>query len=228
MMNRWRAALVVAALACIAAKDPLAIDLPELEEMQGMSASWAAKKMSMNGVPMTIKTFTTPKAAEKVLEFYEREWKSAGLDPTRQEYGDYNTVATAQGSYFYSVQVRDAPGGISEGRITVSQRVKNSSKETEFPLPRRTEVVSKIESLDAGKRAESLTAYAPGGALQHANWFSRELRRLGWAADPYVEEQNSGGKILQFTRNAELSQVTLVSNPPGQRGKTMILIHWVK
>ncbi|MFK8017150.1 MAG: hypothetical protein AB8G17_17130 [Gammaproteobacteria bacterium] len=227
-MNRWRAALVVAALACIAAKDPLAVDLPELEEMQGMSSTWAAKKMAMNGVPMTIKTFTTPKSAEKVLEFYEREWKQAGLDANRQDFGKYTTVATAQGNYFYSVQVRDASGGVSEGRITVSARVKGSSKDTSFPLPRRSETVSKIDSLDAGKRAESIVAYAPGSAVQNAQWYERELRRQGWAKDPYAKELQSAEKVLVFQRNAELCQLTFVPNQPGHRGKTMLLIHWVK
>ncbi|MEO1576164.1 MAG: hypothetical protein AAFU65_14560, partial [Pseudomonadota bacterium] len=119
-------------------------------------------------------------------------------------------------------------GGGSEGRITVSKRDHAASKATAFPLPRRTETVSKIDSLDAGTRAESIVAYAPGSPLENATWFERELVRQGWSRDPFVQEDTTSEKILAFQRDAELCQLTLVPNQPGYRGKTMLLIHWIK
>ncbi len=226
---RWtRMVLVAAALSLLAATDdPLAVELPQLQEMPGMEATWAARKMAMNGVPMTIKTFTSPRSGHKVLAYYEREWRAAGMSTTRQAFGEYDTIGTGDGRNFYSVQVRDV-GGLSEGRLTVSRRVSNPDSDTQFPLPRRTQMVSKIDSIDAGTRAESIVAYAPGGAVENADWFMRELRNEGWAVDPYVAESSAKEKVLAFQRNAELCQLTLMPDQPGQRGKTMLLIHWVK
>lgn len=222
-----RALIAILAMACLGAADPLSITLPELEVMDGMQASWAAERMAMNGVPMTIRTFTSHRSAERVLSFYEKRWLAVGLTPRRTGYGEYQTIGAANDEVFFSVQVRDERGG-SEGRITVSRRDHAGSKRTEFPLPRRTETVSKIDSLDAGTRAESIVAYAPGSPLENATWFERELVRQGWSRDPYVTEDTTSEKVLAFQRNAELCQLTLVPNQPGYRGKTMLLIHWIK
>ncbi len=216
-----------AALMCLGATDPLTVELPELDEMKGMETSWAAQKMAMNGVPMSIKTFTSRRSAEKVLAYYEREWRESGLTPRREGYGKYQTLGAGDDDVFFSVQVRDHRGG-SEGRITVSRKVDDPSRETAFPLPQRTQTVSKIDSLDAGTRAESIVAYAPGSPLQNEEWFRRELERQGWAFDHYANESDAAQKVLAFARDAELCQLTLVPDQPGYRGKTMLLIHWVK
>lgn len=224
----WRKAIACcAAMMCLGATDPLLVDLPELDEMQGMKTSWAAQKMAMNGVPMSIKQFTSRRSAEKVLEFYERQWRESGLTPRREGYGEYQTLGAGDDGIYFSVQARDHRGG-SEGRITVSREVAEPSRDTAFPLPRRTQTVSKIDSLDAGTRAESIVAYAPGSPLQNEQWFRRELERQGWAFDHYANESNAAQKVLAFQRDAELCQLTLVPDQPGYRGKTMLLIHWVK
>lgn len=225
MAARWWVA--AAALLCLGATDPLRTDLPELDEMVGMQTSWAAQKMAMNGVPMSIKTFTSRRSAEKVLAFYENEWREAGLTPRREGYGDYQTLGAATDNVFFSVQVRDHRGG-SEGRITVSSKDLKPNRETAFPLPRRTSTVSKIDSLDAGTRAESIVAYAPGSSLQNEQWFRRELARQGWSFDRYTNESAAAEKVLAFQRNTEFCQLTLVPDQPGHRGKTMLLIHWIK
>ncbi|MFK7888011.1 MAG: hypothetical protein AB8G16_14220 [Gammaproteobacteria bacterium] len=216
-----------AALLCVAATDPLKVNLPELDEMKGMETSWAAQNMAMNGVPMSIKTFTSRRSAQKVLDFYEREWREAGLSPRLEGYGDYQTLGAGEDNVYFSIQVRDRRGG-SEGRITVSRQIASPSRETAFPLPRKTTTVSKIDSLDAGTRAESIVAYAPGSPLQNEQWYRRELARLGWSFDHYANESESAQKVLAFQRDAELCQLTLVPDQPGYRGKTMLLIHWVK
>ncbi len=215
------------AVLCMGAADPLDVRLPELELMQGMEASWAAERMAMNGVPMSIRTFTSGRSAQRVLEFYERRWQKNGLTPKREAFDGYRTIGAAREDLYFSVQVRDSRGG-SEGRITVSRRDYAGDKKTRFPLPRRTQTVSKIDSLDAGTRAESIVAYAPGSALENASWFTNELARQGWSRDPYVPEDTVSEKVLAFQRDTEMCQVTLVPNQPGHRGKTMLLIHWIK
>lgn len=229
MLSRALLTLIAASLSlvCAADTDPLSIDLPALETMKGMNASWAAEKMAMNGVPMTIKTFASNRSAEKVLAFYEKRWLAAGLKPRRAEFGEYDTIGAGDDDVYFSIQVRDAGGG-SDGRITVSQPGFDANTSTDFPLPRRTETVSKIDSIDSGTRAESIVAYAPGGPLENINWFERELGRQGWSKDPYMPDDGAAEKIIAFQRNSELCQLTLVPNRPGYRGKTMLVIHWIK
>lgn len=213
-----------------AAKDPLNHKLPVMEVIPGMHLEWIAEQIVMNGLPMSIRGFTSDKTPDEVLQFYERKWKARGLAQTaKSDYGDAKTVGMEYRSHYYSVQVEERSFG-SEGVLTVSQAFSelNPDKETRFPLAPGSEVVSKVESRDLAARAETLVVTNRSSVASNASYFKTALSRDGWVQQSFAAEAPAGERVLNFQRGSHLCQVTIVKHSPQYPGRTVVLVHWIK
>lgn len=215
------------------AGDPLMERLPSFKIMHGMSAQWVAEKMSYNGLPMSVQTFATSRSVQEVLSFYDHRWKSLlGGQISRSRSGEFETVGVQQGDYFLSVQARPAQKG-SEGTLVVSatpqSRKYSRDERTRFPLVPGSDLVSKIESMDAGIRAETLVIVNDRSAKSNDVWLSAALNRKGWAKQKLsTEQQGFTERVLNFQKGSQLCQVAVVENSPEHQGRTMMLVNWIK
>lgn len=211
--------------------DPLAVRLPVLDAMPNAQTAWVAKQMALNGVPMSIRSFKVNKSAQEVLTHYNRKWKThsdAHIEPGK--HGDFDTLGFAYNGYYHTVQVRNAHEG-AEGLLVVSSELKPNQvdRSTDFPLPSNSQVVSKMESLDEGVRAETITVVNRQSASSNMSFFDWTLPSQGWVRQASQEPANLSDAIqLNFQNGRHLSQVTIQENNSEAQGQTLIMVHWIK
>lgn len=230
--RKWLVWLVTVAvsLPVCAYTDGFDQKLPVAEVMPEMRAEWAAEHMLYNGMPMSIRNFTVGRPAKDILDYYERKWKIRTQGKAiRSEVGEFETVGAAMDGYYYTLQVRDTNRG-AQGSLVVTPPPDSvePNRETAFPLMPGTEILSKIESLDRGTRAETLVTMSQRSATSSEAWLSDELNRQGWSRQSASEPADASGRVLNFQRGKEFCQVTVTANSPEHNGHTMVLINWVK
>ncbi|MDY6922008.1 MAG: hypothetical protein SV765_17550, partial [Pseudomonadota bacterium] len=147
-------ALMLAGQVQAAARDPLTIELPATEVIPGAQWQWVGQRMAINDIPISIKVFTYPGSAEEVKRFYLDRWRLSGLGKlSQQTVGNARIITYQLDQHVYSVQFAQHGDNV-DGKLVVSLSPlsRRPSRDTRLPLPPRTQVASKVESLDGGRR----------------------------------------------------------------------------
>jgi len=210
-------------------RDPLAVELPELSVLPGASWYWAGRQMAVNNVPMSVKIFSYPGTADEVKEFYLGLWKVAGHGKlTEKTLGDMQVLGYQLNDFQYSVQFA-RHGQTVDGKLVVTPTPLNytTSKKTALPLPPRTRVNSKVESLDEGRRSETLTLDSSLRSAQILDFYTGYLEREGWTRYSMTRARNDG-VVIAYQRTAELLQVNIKQLQGSNGFFSQILINWVK
>lgn len=211
-------------------EDPLADEMPVVALMPEMRGNWVARRMAYNGVPMSIRSFSSKRSAEDVIQYYESRWKTfTGAHIQRSRADGMETLGVRSDGYYYTVQVRD-DGANAQGNLVVTRDLQKAKPdiETDFPLVPGTEVLVKTESLDVGKRAETVVALSERSVASVSRWMDSELRRGGWTKQDFGPTTRGPERVMQYQKGAELCQVTLVANSPLRDGHTSVLVNWIK
>ncbi len=211
--------------------DPFEKTLPEIETLNGMKLQWIGKQMAINGLPTSMRAFSSDLGADQVLDIYQDRWKVRGLGQlARTEFDGAESVGMEYRGHYYSVQAYDIAGG-SEGVLTVSLApVEEMAPDfsTRFPLPFGSNVEQKIEAIDSGTRMETLIVTSDQSVGSLASYVDASLQREGWVDQNFSRASNHGQRVLSFQRGTELSQITIIERPPAYPDKTMMTVHWVK
>ena len=72
------AALVVSN-ACAGELAALTAHLPRLNAPPDGNMQWVARSMRLNGLPMTVQTFTSRRSVDEIFSFYQSEWRGRSL-----------------------------------------------------------------------------------------------------------------------------------------------------
>lgn len=223
-------ALVTVCLSHAASSDPLKVELDPVDVMPDMEVEWVGRQMVYNGVPMSIRNFKTSKSSDDVLRYYERIWqaKSTGR-PIRSKHGEFETIGLKDREFYYTVQARDGGHG-SEGTLVVTSALDRyaPNRDTEFPLVPGATVITKIDALDRGVRAETLILVSERPIQAVDAWFQDALAREGWLRQSFSEAEMGKQRVLHFQRASQVCQVTVVGDGPLHDGRTMVLVNWVK
>lgn len=212
-----------------AGRDPLQVHMPDIDIMPGASWYTLGDRMALNGVPMTIKFFTYRGRIEDVEQYYLGLLRSTGHGKLSQRrLRDRVILGYQLGEYQYSIQMQSARG-VVEGKAMVTPSALNfrPSMKTELPLPPRSTVLSKVESLDAGRRAETLTLDSRFDVAYVVDFYLDQLGQDRWQ----LFSRSGDGKnsaVLSFQRGPELLQLTVKGLQANNSQKCQFLINWVK
>jgi len=207
----------------------LTASLPDIDPPPQGQAQWVARSMRLNGLPMTIKSFSTTMSVDDVLNYYEHWWSGRELAQyTRSKSGEWRMLGIHGEKVAVTIEARSALGG-SEGTITVSPKLGNVTKPvTQFPHPLMTKVVNLQEYDDDGIEAEHISMTSQRDVGSESSDFASLLKRNGWQlvisrraasqADGYVIEAQKGGQQVQlvFKQNASSTE------------RTGIAVIWIK
>lgn len=210
-------------------KDPLSVDLPPIEIMPQAQWYWVGQHMAINEIPMAIKMFTYSGKGEDVAAFYRSLWKGKGHGKlSERAMGQRMILGYELDGFYYTIQY-EVSGGVVQGKAVVTPTPLNykSSKKTQLPLPPRSKVYSKVESLDLGKREETLSLETRFDVSYVVDFYKRELESDGWHLFSSSGDQRKSA-VMSFQRGGELLQLTAKALQHSNSHKTQLLIHWLK
>lgn len=210
-------------------RDPLDVELPELEVVSGANWYWAGQRMAVNNIPMSVKIFSYPGSVEEVKQYYLSLWKVKGHGKLSQKHiGDLVILGYELNGIQYSVQFSQQ-GQVVDGKIVVSPTPLNYkyNRKTTFPLPPRAKVASKVESLEMGRRSETLTVDVSLGVEQVLYFYMDQLNVDGWKQYSVSGDGHSGA-VVSFQRGAELLQLNIKALQGRNSSFSQVLINWIK
>lgn len=209
--------------------DPLDSDLPEVPAPGGASWYWVSKNMAYNGLPMSIKMFEFAGTADQVKSFYRNYWRMEGHGQTSEkDFGIYTILSQDLRGYYTTVQFR-LENGFIKGKIVVSESPgkRRSDKKSKLPVPPGAKIASKVESLDDGRRTETLTIESHKRLDFNRSYYENQMDFQGWKL-VYQTGDSENSLVQHYQRSSELLQITIKKLTGIDRNRSHILIHWIK
>jgi hypothetical protein len=203
--------------------------LPNVDPPPRGAAEWIAPSMRMNGVPMTIKRFTTALTVDDVFNHYESWWRGRGFaNLQRYAQGDEQVFSINTGEHHISIQAKQTPQG-TQGTITVSGDLLRARKEvkTRFPHPPSASVASLQEYEDAGILAEHIDFTSRRAVSNEAADFRGRLQAEGWEIVIDQQVQANGVHVIEAQRGAQIAHLVLQPGR-GVGAATSIIVVWRK
>lgn len=238
MTSRRVLVLCAFALTCVLAAMSLAVHasslseatdaLPEIAAPPGGQAFWIARSMRLNGVPMTMKSFSTSTNASEVLNHYERELRQSSDQSTRRSRnGGWDVLSVLASTYFVTVRARNTVRG-SEGTIAVSRPLQHSraSHATRFPHPQIARVVNLQQYDDDGIEAEHISLVSSRSVSMLARDFTDSLTRDGWQLLRSESSAKRGGHVIEAQKAAALAFIHIQRRERG--ADSAITVVWRK
>ncbi len=210
-------------------RDALDVKLPDVPVPPGATWFWGGQHMSYNGIPMSIKIFEYFGDERDVVDFYNNLWKSSAHGHTSvKNYGLYRIMGYEARGFYISVQFRQE-GSFVKGKITTTETPgkRRPSFKTRLPKPPSAEVVNVVENLDGGQRTETVTIHSNKPVSYNAQYYARELKRLGWAL-VYQKGDGRNTVINHYQKSSQLLQITIKKLTVNDTNRSHILIHWMK
>lgn len=205
-------------------------ELPVLDIMPGMRLEWVARNMIYNGIPMSIRRFSIGSSATTVMHYYASRWKGKGaVRVAHSKTGQFEVIGVGHRQFYDTVQVRDVDGG-SEGVLVVPRFLRASEYDfsSKFPLPPETDLLTKVESVDAGVKAETLVLKSRRSVHFNATWMETTLIRQSWTLQSTVSRSAGNRRQLNFQRGSQRCQITISAKNDRTGLGVLILVNWVK
>lgn len=219
----------LAALHCaVAAPDPLDVPLPEVGDVQGVQTAWVARKMSQNGVPMSIRSFKSVRSINDVLKAYRKTLLASGAQHADIVHtAGVNTLGAGIGPYFINVQGANHGGMGSVGFIVVSlvPGVMDSSTDTSLPVPDDAHVLSVQRYSEQGRKAESVTMASRRAISVMADNVRADLEGRGWSQLKRYSSADTGNRrYMVFKRDDEVVQAVVQEASTARARGTLIML----
>lgn len=204
--------------------------LPEIGAPPQGHAHWVARSMRVNGLPMTLKTFSSRLSADAVLHHYESTARNgAGVESRRSTQGEWRVLTVRSPQHLITIQVRAIREG-SHGTITVSPDLSRAKLkvETRFPMPASARVVNLQQYEDFGIESEHISASSVRSVTIEAHAFSQILTRHGWRlVQQRATQEVQRGEIIEAQKGAQHALLTLMRDQ-SSASSTAIVIVWKK
>lgn len=188
-------AILIAVAACAPA-DADNAELLTIDPMPGAESQWVGRRMTVQGLAMSVRRFRIRRSLDDVIAHHQRRWSKQwpSDEPLELQQGPWRTIAVRVDGHFVSVRARrlhdDTVGYITVSADPASMAPRGDPPATELPLPRDVHVRSRQTYVDAGRHAEQLILSGPGTPSALAQRFRAALEREGWTL---VEQRRSHG-----------------------------------
>lgn len=210
-------------------RDPLSVKLPDLPIIPGASWQWVGKQMAIDGTPMSVKLFEYAGREEDVQRFYVKLWKSSGHGQYKaKNWGRTKLIGHELDGFYASVQYQQE-GMFVKGKVVVTEvgGTYRKAAKTTVPKPPSATVISKLDSIDAGKRAETVTFDSNKTVDFNIRYYENQYENRGWSLI-FVRDPSPETSIRHFQKDQEVVQVTVKRLKGSAKNRTHIVVHWMK
>lgn len=208
-------------------KDGLGIKFPQTLPPAGSQWVWVGKQMMVDGIPMSMKTFSFSGQEQQLVSHFENDWKTQGHGTySRKILGPKRFLTYVTQDFITTVEYMMHAGGYS-GTIAVSSPKRFRTKiHPSILKPPSARVVSNIESLDEGVYSQSVTFLSRKGHAYNVEYYKSQMRAQGWLQVSGRCEPSGCNLHLQ----SSVGQLQIsIKDLPGDNGKgSRILFHLIK
>lgn len=171
---------------------------PELPSPRNAKVEQIGEDVRLNGIPMRMQRVLSTGRPADTMRFYR-----AALGPRHSEerLPDGLLLAQGRGDYFLTVRIKVLGPTSTETLISVSDArgaQGAANRPLGFPIPAETQVLSDMESTDAGKTSRQLVLVNRHSIDANVAFITRTLRERGYHPQ-FGDMQSQGpGRVLMF------------------------------
>lgn len=187
--------LIITAVFCSA---PSWANWPEVPAPGNSKIERIGDEVRLNGVPMRMQRVLSKGRLREVIDFYRG---ALGPKHAEERIPGGLLLAQGQGDYFVTIRVRALTPQITETLVSVSdaRRAREATnRPLGFPIPVDTQVLSDMESIDAGKSSRHLLMTNSLSVESNVNFITGTLQARGYALQPGQTQQLAAGRVLMF------------------------------
>lgn len=171
---------------------------PEVPAPANSKIERIGDEVRLNGVPMRMQRVLSKGKLHEVIDFYRG---ALGPKHAEEKIPGGLLLAQGQGDYFVTIRVRTLTPSITETLVSVSdaRRAREAAnRPLGFPIPADTQVLSDMESVDAGKSSRHLVLTNNHSVDSNLNFLTGTLQARGYALQPGETQQLAAGRVLMF------------------------------
>jgi len=188
--------------------------LPALAALLCASASWAGwpevpsprnakveqigEQVRLNGVPVRMQRVLSDDKPKAVIQFYR---EALGARRAEEKLPDGLLFAQGRGDYFVTVRVKVLGPSFTETLVSVSDArgAENAAnRPLGFPVPAGTQVLSDMESTDAGKVSRQLVLMNNHSINANVVSITKALQERGYEPQSGDTQNLESGRVLMF------------------------------
>lgn len=171
---------------------------PELPLPPGSRAESIGEQIRLNGVPVRMLRVLSDDKPKAVIQFYR---EALGARRAEEKLPDGLLFAQGRGDYFLTVRVKALGPSFTETLVSVSDArgAKNAAnRPLGFSLPADTQVLSDMESTDAGKVSRQLVFMNPHSIDANIVSITKVLQERGYKPQSGDTQNLKSGRVLMF------------------------------
>jgi hypothetical protein len=173
-------------------------DIPDKIILQTMG-----DKLSVNGVPMSVRAFNTDLPAEEVVQLVQSAWErnKDRTSVTRTNISPWTILNQSIGNEHRSFQIKPSRNGGNEGFVALTSPAQARTPEVIIPLPPEVTAVQIVDSVDNGRSSQQIVAVSTRSADATGAALESSLRAVGWQR--HVMKKQANAVVFAANRNGE-------------------------
>ena len=173
-------------------------DWPSVPSPRHSKVQQIGEQGRLNGVPMRMQRVLSTRKPTDIIEFYR---DVLGPKHVEEKLPGGLLLAQGQGDYFVTIRIKVLGPSFTETLISVSDArgaQTAASRPLGFPLPMETQVLSDMESTDAGKMSRQLVLTNSHSIDYNVDFAIKTLLARGFKAQPSETRELKAGRVLMF------------------------------
>lgn len=173
--------------------------------------------MTVNGVPMEVRTFESRRTVEQVLEFYRHFWPKGTEEKPGYTETDilepWRMITRVDEGFLMTVQVTEKDDGRGSSGLLGMSRLPDPNNLPEigkgFPKLKGSYVMNDVITKDIGKHGRTLQLMNQASVENNANFYRDHFVNQGWGID--MDQIISGGDThtLRFSQGKKSVNIVI-------------------
>ena len=183
---------------------------PDVPSLPNSQIERIGEEVRLNGVPMRMQRVLNKRKPAEVIDFYRTV---LGSKHVAEKIPGGLLLAQGQGNYFVTIRVRALSPSWTETLVSVSDARlarEAANRPLGFPIPAETQVLSDMESLDAGKSSRHLVLTNSHSVDTNIHFLTKTLQARGYSLQTAETQNLATGRVLMFGGNKREARLVVL------------------
>ena len=197
---------------------------PDFPAPPGAKVTWVGKDVVWNGIPMSVRKFTTTKSKKKVVTFYKKKWAEPVAPDApgfiEQDMPDGQMISRLEDGYLMSVHIKTSNFSDTWGYLGMSkieEDVGKLSSGSDFPRMSGSEVLNEIKHNDSFRNSKTIMMQNKYSVSSNVEYYRSHFSGQGWNISMDQKMINGAGHAVMATKNGSEVSLTVVRTNTGSQ-----------